>query len=58
MRKIDSLKALAVIRLVSAIAITMLTIIGMLFTDSFYGCVSVLFIGSSLLVLVDNHLSK
>lgn len=58
MRKIDSLKALAVIRLVSAIAITMLTITGMLFTDSFYGCVSVLLIGSSLLVLVDNHLNK
>ena len=58
MRKIDSFKIIAGFRLVSAVTIAALTVMGMLFSNSFYGCLSVLLIGSALLVLVDTYLSK
>ena len=57
MRKIDSLKVLAGFRLVSAVAVSALTLTGMLFTDSIASCLSVCFIGSGVLFMVDGFFS-
>lgn len=58
MKKIDAFKIMGFLRGASAIAIGMLTILGMLYTDSFEALCAVLFIGSILLVMSDNYFSK
>ena len=58
MRKIDTFKAAGFLRGTPALVIGLLTVLGMVYTDSFEALCAVLLIGSSFIVLADNFFSK